>query len=172
MKLGSIIFYKNIPSFFSWLQRFILGNPYSHNSIYIGVNELGRMEEFEANLEVGTTTFTNSAEHREVYPLDIPEDTIKKVLNELINEFEERSYGYVSWLTIFIRRCFEWLGFNAKKWKILWGWGVHCSELVYYYFLYLAWEMKWKDLENFLYLYNPNTFHPGDVKDIINKFFK
>ena len=172
MKLGSIIFYKNIPSFTSWLQRFILGIPYSHNSIYIGKNELGRMQEFEANLEVGTTTFTDSTEHREVYPLDIPEDTIKKVLNQLINEYEENSYGYISWIAIFLRRCFELCGFNAKGWNILWGWGVHCAELVYYYLLYLAWEMQWDNLQNFLYLYNPNTFHPGDVKDVINKFFK
>ena len=172
MKLGSIIFYKNISGIGSWLQRFILGIPYSHNSIYIGVNELGRMQEFEANLRVNTTTFTDSVEHREVYPLNLSEDTIKKVLNQLINEYEENSYGYISWIAIFLRRCFELLGFNAKGWKILWGWGVHCSELVYYYLLYLAWEMKWKDIENFLDLYNPNTFHPGDVKDVINKFFK
>jgi len=172
MKLGTIIFYKNISGFTSWLQRRVLGIPYSHNSIYIGINELGRMEEFEANLEVGTTTFTDSVEHREVYPLNIPEDTIKKVLNQLINEYEENSYGYISWVAIFLRRCFELCGFNAKGWNILWGWGVTCSELVYYYFLYLAWEMKWEDLQNFLYLYNPNTFHPGDVKVVINRFFK
>ena len=122
LTLGAIILYKNIPGFTSWLQRIVLGIPYSHSSIYIGENELGRAEEFEANLEVGTTTFVDSVEYREVYNIiGVPEDVMKRVLNGLMDEFEENTYGFISWVAIFIRRCFELCGFNAKGWNKEWS---------------------------------------------------
>ena len=176
LTLGAIILYKNIPGFTSWLQRIVLGIPYSHSSIYIGKNELGRAEEFEANLEVGTTTFVDSVEYREVYNIrGVPHPVMEKVLNELINEFEENTYGFISWVAIFIRRCFELCGFNAKGWNILWGWGVQCTELVYHFLVRLAKIMEWHDLEEYLYMYNPDLFHSGDLKlilDTFNNYFK
>lgn len=173
-QLGDIIFYKNIKVVTSALQRKVLGIPYSHNALYTGVNQLGRMEEFEANLQVGTTTFTDSIEYREVYHvLGISDEIMKDSLNYLVDEYEEKVYGFISWPAIALRRIFELIGFKeARKWNILWGWGVMCSELVYYFLVMLALRMGWTDLLDELRKYNPNLFHPGDTKAIIDLFPK
>ena len=167
MKIGSLIFYKNIKGFTSWVQRVILGIDISHFSIYAGKDEMDNMLEFEANpYWVDRTTLRiKSPEHMEIYEINLPEKDIKSVLNFLIQEFEETKYSYIQWLTIFIRQCFEWLGFDAKGWKILWGWGVTCSEVAWYYLFDLP-----SPLVVELGGYNPNTFHNRDIKDIIKKF--
>src|SRR3990167_2505029 len=139
MKLGSVIFYKNIPSFLSWGQRFVLKTKYSHLSICRGKDSLGLTLELEANIQVDTTTYHPDNEHRDVYEfIDTPEQVIKTVLIQIIHDYEEKTYGFISWLTIFIRRIFELLGFDAKGWNILWGWGIHCSELGFYYLMKIA----------------------------------
>ena len=171
MKLGSLIFYKNIPTFGSWLQRKILGTPYSHLSIYIGTNELGRMEEFEANAQVDTTTLTLNKNYREVYEIDAPYETMKECLNAVINRFEEDTYGPQQWLSILIRRIGELLGFErAREWNILWDWGKTCTELIWYFLSDLSGRLNRADIRTELSRYNPDTFHPGDVKYFVDKY--
>ena len=171
MKIGSLVFYKNIKGFTSWVQRVVLGTDISHVSIYIGRDQMGNMMEFEANpYWVDRTTLRlKSPEQMEIYEINLPEKDIKDTLNFLIEELEETKYSYVQWLTTFIRQCFEWLGFDAKGWKILWGWGSTCSEVVYHH----LYNLPFDDLGNMLaelLKYNPNTFHNRDIKDIIKKF--
>lgn len=173
LTIGTIIFYKDLTALTSRIQQIVLGIPYSHNSIFIGNNQLGRLQEFEANLELGTTTFYPDPLHRELYSINAPQEIIIEVLNQLIDDFEERVYGFIQWPAIGLRRLFEILGFkNAKSWNILWGWGVVCSELIYYYLYKLALRMDWDDLLAELKIYNPNLFHPGDTKIILKKFPK
>jgi len=169
MKIGSLVFYKNIKGFTSWIQRVVLGTDISHVSIYIGKDEMGNMMEFEANpYWVDRTTLRlKSPEQMEIYEINLPEKDIKDELNFIINYLEETKYSYIQWLTTFIRQCFEWLGFDAKNWEWLsfGGWGNTCSEVVWFYLHGLN-----QGLFNELEKYNPNTFHNRDIKDIIKKF--
>ena len=167
MKIGSLVFYKNIKGFTSWVQRVVLGTDISHVSIYIGKDEMGNMMEFEANpYWVDRTTLRlKSPEQMEIWEINCPEEELKMVLNYIIHLLEETKYSYIQWLTVFIRQCFEWLGFDAKGWKILWGWGRSCSEVAWVELVSLDSEAK-TELEK----YNPNTFHNRDIKDIIKKF--
>ena len=167
LKIGSLVFYKNIKGFTSWVQRVVLGTDISHVSIYIGKDEMGNMMEFEANpYWVDRTTLRiKSPEQMEIYEINLPEKDIKDELNFLLY-LEETKYSYIQWLTTFIRQCFEWLGFNARNWKWLsfGGWGATCSEVVWFYLL--DDDYLFNELEK----YNPNTFHNRDIKDIIYKF--
>ena len=167
MKIGSLVFYKNIKGFTSWVQRVVLGTDISHVSIYIGKDEMGNMMEFEANpYWVDRTTLRlKSPEQMELWEINLPEEDIKNSLNSVIWILEETKYSYIQWLTTFIRQCFEWLGFDAKGWKILWGWGTTCSEVVWCYLFGIT-----PLLNEELMKYNPNTFHNRDIKDIIYKF--
>ena len=167
MKIGSLVFYKNIPGFTSWLQRKVLGTDISHVSIYIGKDEMGMMMEFEANPYFcdRTTLKLKPKENMEIWEINLPEDFLKDSIRFTIYELEETKYSYIQWLTTFIRRCFEWIGFDAKKWNILWGWGMTCSEVVWYYLVGMD-----EQLTEELLKYNPNTFHNGDIKNIMDKF--
>ena len=168
--------YKNIPSFLSWLQRWVLGTIYSHSAIYKGTDELGRMIEFEANLQVDQTTYHPDKKHRDVYEVvDVPGNVMKRVLNDIIDEYEEKTYGFISWFTILIRRIFEIIGFkNVKGWNILWGWGVICSELVWYYLyelsVYMTRSYGWYEFHQELKTYNPNIFTPKDISYLVEKY--
>jgi len=167
LKIGSLVFYKNIKGFTSWVQRVVLGTDISHVSIYIGKDEMGNMMEFEANpYWVDRTTLRlKSPEQMELWEINLPEEDIKNSLNSVIWILEETKYSYIQWLTTFIRQCFEWLGFDAKGWKILWGWGTTCSEVVWCYLFGIT-----PLLNKELMKYNLNTFHNRDIKDIIHKF--
>ena len=169
MKIGSLVFYKNIKGFTSWIQRVVLGTDISHVSIYIGKDEMGNMMEFEANpYWVDRTTLKiKLPEQMEIWEINLPEEDLKADVNDVINTFEEDRYSYIQWLTVFIRQCFEWLGFDAKSWKILWGWGATCSEVVYNHLVCTSVPIG---VIEELFLYNPNTFHNRDIKDIIHKF--
>ena len=171
MKICSLIFYKNIPGLTSWGQRKILGIDISHFSIYIGKDEMGNMMEFEANpyMVDRTTLRIKSPEQMEIYEINLPEEQLKEALNYIIHKFEETKYAYIQWLSIFLRVCFEWLGFeNARSWKwlSLGGWGNVCSEIGYYLFERFGMNFLLKELKP----YNPDLFHNGDIKDIIYKF--
>ena len=169
MKLGTIILYRDIKFWFSWIQRKITGMPYSHSSIYIGVNELGRREEFEANWQVGTTTLNYRPVKMEAYELIGVSET-KQILNELINGFENKSYGWLQVLTFIRRWFFDLIGIDTRKWKVWLKGGVLCSELVWYYLIRVAFEMRWDDLLSYLEHWNPDCFHSGDIKTVIDKF--
>lgn len=193
--LGMIILYKNITTWTGVIQRFwwrVTRQPYkeySHLSIYAGISTLGRHIEAEANIQVDQTTFKYNPKNMDVWIPKASERNIKQALNEAIDDHEEKAYGFISWLTIVIRGIFEMLGFDAKGWNILWGWGVMCSEFGWYYMNKLAsLEMRdalnkmryesnmgnlkpllqHKDLwHNFyinLHKYNPNTFTPIDAR--------
>ena len=174
MKLGSIILYKNIPEFLSWVQRVVLNTIYSHLSIYIGKNDIDRHNEFEANIQVDQTTFRHDPEHQDIYELiEVPDEIIVKALNKLIDVSEEKIYGFGSWLTIFIRRCFEWLGFDAKGWKIWKVHGYHCTEVAWYLwnYIYEDWHgLGWDKFIWKLNRINPDTFNPKDVENLVNEF--
>jgi len=167
MKIGSLVFYKNIKGFTSWMQRVVLGTDISHVSIYIGRDQMGNMMEFEANpYWVDRTTLRlKSPEQMEIWEINRPEGELMLTTDMLIDTFEEDKYSYIQWLTTFIRQCFEWLGFDAKGWKILLGLGSTCSEVVWYH-LFGVEALLNDELEK----YNPNTFHNRDIKDIIKKF--
>ena len=185
MLLGSIILYKNVRSWTAWIQQKVLDTRLSHASIYIGpLQQLDRENEFEANLQVDQTTFIYDPKHKDIYELwYVPEWVSKDIINSIMNEYEETTYGFISWPAILIRRIFEALGFkNAKGWNILWGWGVICTELVWHYLYRVSQEMmrydekRWAKVGHELYTFNPNLFTPKDLEELMIKhndcFFK
>jgi len=171
-KYGSINFYKNIGQFSSWLQRVVNKTIYSHNGLIAGqISETGRSLEFEANLQVGFTTWRSSVNTETYEWIGVADGIIHYAMHKVIEEYEEKSYGYISWLAIFLRRMFEKLGFKkARGWSILWGWGIHCSELIYYYLLEICTLMHWEEEINWLREFNSNLFTPQDTRDFIDEF--
>ncbi len=193
MRLGSIILYKNINAVTAWVQRFVLSTLYSHSAVYSGQSEAGYMEEWEANLQVGTTRFKPLPENQmEIYTLqNVPIDIVKQALDEVSDELDERGYGYIQWLTIFIRRIYEWLlperfHYRVKARRILWGWGIICTEAVWR-FLHRVFSLvvirsrdiatvdRGLSIKYALEKYNKDTFHNVDLAEIMNYhtfFFK
>lgn len=184
IKIGSINAYKNIKGFTSAVQRKILGIDLSHLSIYIGINELGRMEESEANLEVGQTTLVLNPDKIDVYKIAwATDEQIKIALNDLIDRNEERIYDFFSWLAIFIRVVLEWiigkfsadLASKVKGWNLLFGFGIQCSSYVWELLNSLIYAIsddsdRW-NVYQFLHAYNKRLFNPKDFL-IMHKKFK
>ncbi len=177
IKLGSIIFYKNIPTFLSWVQRVLTNTIYSHTSISIGILTLfNKQVEFEADIKVRLHSFDKRTENMDVLELiDVPYKTRREAIKGLLH-FDGRSYGYIQWLAIFLRFTFKRMGFkNTHKWNILWGWGTTCSELVYWYLRAICPSMmrgenQWYQLWYDLYRHNPDTFVPQDIADLAKKY--
>ena len=175
--VGSFIFWKNIKTFTSSLQRFWTNTIYSHISIYAGQMG-GRDLEFEASKLVKFDSYNK----RDIPKNDIialkgvPLTIIQKSLDKIIEEYEGNMYGFFSWFTIFLRYLFQRMGFkNVHKWNILWGWGIHCSELGWYFLFDVISEMlvfssdkKWLKLAEVVYEYDPDLFTPQDLRDIID----
>ena len=175
MKIGSVIFYSRIPSFLSWVQRQVLGTPYSHTSI-LCPDYMNKPIEFEADLKVRYHTYEHSNKHRDIYELiDVPDEVILFVLHQL-RKYEDKIYGFVSWLAILIRRIFEVLGFkNAKSWDILVDKDLVCSELLWHYLNKISNIMgrvngNWAVFQDELHIYNPNIFTPKDISYLLNKY--
>ena len=175
--LGYLIFYKNIPEFGSWLQRWVSNTIYSHVSISLG-NKLDAIDdcgEFEADLKVRLHSFHKRTESMDVLQIiGVPHQTLWHSLKYVIDMYEGKTYGFISWLTIAIRYGFEWLGFKeVYRWNILWGWGVICSELVWYYIMEIADRMidakgtnftLWSQLSFELSRHQADTFTPKDIE--------
>ena len=175
--LGYLIFYKNIPKFEAWLQRWVTNTIYSHVSISLGnkLSEIDAYGEFEADLKVRLHSFHRRSGNMDVLKIiGVPYSVLWYSLKYVIDKYEGKTYGFISWLTIAIRYAFEKLGFKeVYKWNILWGWGVICSELVYYYFILIAEEMNitqgtnftlWRQLRYELSRHQADTFTPKDIE--------
>ena len=189
--LGTVILYNNLTAWTSRIQQWWWSVTYrgetkylvSHSSIYAGINRhLQREMEVEANLQVDHTSFHYNGDKMILYYPYCNSDSVKRALNKTIDEHEETTYGFISWFTIFLRGIFEILGFkNVKSWNILWGWGVICSEFVYYFWKNLCDDIAenshnynekkyWKEVSNVLEGYNPNIFTPVDILIIQRRF--
>ena len=168
MELGSIILWKNIKTFGSRLQRWWTYTIYSHTGIFAGSSECGNLE-FEADLKVRFHIYKDSYKEKcDIIKIKASDEVRKEALQYVVDTFENEMYGAISWFTIFLRFLFQRIGFkNTRQWNILWGWGVHCSELTWYYLRRIEKNMDW-DIE--LDEYNPDIFVPQDLRNIINKF--
>ena len=184
MKLGNLIFYKNIPEFGSWLQRWVSNTIYSHVSIIAGYNRnIGKLMEFDASYFVRFRSFEHRRpEHMDILAVNATREIKVQALINVIDAYEGMSYGYIQWLTTALRFLFEWMGFKGvKSWNILWGWGVFCSELVYYYLMEIAIQMEvsdeppnkrmqWHLIKRHLLTFNPDIFVPQDIIDMVDIF--
>lgn len=200
MRKGDLIFYKNIPQFLSWLQRVVTSTIYSHVSIAMGILVYNREGEFEADLKVRLHSFAKRSGNMDVLKLEASEWAKSMALRDTIKKYEGKNYGYIQWLPIPIRYFCEWFlkvisidNSGVKKWNILWGWGVVCSELAYYYLKAVAkyvmiehrlmldkWLFEkeeearqfnlqvywWSRLDKELDDYNPDLFTPKDIENL------
>lgn len=186
IQTGDTVLYTNLNAFTSKLQHWVLGTNLSHSSFVAGLFDDSVLE-LEADLKVRLHTFLKSwtdqidYSHRQIFrynPELIDQQVVEEVIRELRFRFEDETYGFIQWPAIAIRTLFERLGFkNAKKWDILWGWGVVCSELLYYGEKEIAQRNYNKNhfsvLQEYLYelhQYNPDTFTPEDLRKIYYKF--
>lgn len=202
LMIGDTIYYKNIPEFLSRVQRVVMDMPYSHCSLFAGEvrykSDIPQSIslEFEADVKVRFHSLPDNLDidpqYREVFRfINTPQEIIDESMVEIIREFEGEVYAFLQWLSIFIRRCGEWLGFKkARSWRIFWGWTptVVCSELLFYFIERVTLKVislfsfnaevfereiiLWKTLLNELYKYNPDTFTPKDLAAIQRMFIK
>lgn len=183
IQLGDLIFYKNIPEFGAWLQRVVTNTIYSHASISLGqkLDQIDKMGEFDADLKIRLHSFSKRSKSMDVLQIiGVPYSIKWTALKYVIDRYEGKTYGFISWLTIAIRYAFERLGFKeVYRWSILWGWGVICSELLYYYFIKLADLMIaegnyrigiWAKFRFELQRHQADTFTPKDIELIARAY--
>jgi hypothetical protein len=138
---------------------------------------IGKLMEFDADLKVRFRSFHSLSPNMDVLIVNAPDHIKQQALSYVVEQYEDRSYGYIQWLTIFLRFTFQKLGFrNAKSWNILWGWGITCSELIYSYLWEICRLMEieggvmyrrhspWYLVQLTLRYYNKNTFTPSDLE--------
>jgi hypothetical protein len=178
---GAFVFYKNIQLFSSWAQRYWTYSEYSHMSSIVGTTSLKTDLEFDADLLVRLHTFKRNKNMDIIkWSDEVPNELIERVLKEVIKEYEGRIYGFISWLTIFIRFGLQRLGcksMHKRKIFVGIGWGVTCSELMHPIFQRILTGMatisplvKWKNFLNKINEYNPDTFVPQDAWDLKLQF--
>jgi len=179
---GAMVFWKYIDTFQSGLQRFWTYTIYSHISLFLEPLKVGNFLEFEANTFVRFSSYKKRDLKKNdiiVFSDDVPEEVYVAAMKTIIKRFEGEIYGFFSWFTIFLRFLFQRIGFkDTHKWNILWGWGVHCSELIWYYCIeiiemmidLLAYPERWIEILSKFKEYNPDTFVPQDLIDIKNEF--
>lgn len=136
--IGDRIFYRNMTAITSRIQQWVLKTELSHISGIIGVMN-GSLMELEADFKVRVHTFLRDIldridpKHHQIFRWSneyIPMHIQYDVMNDFRFRYEDHQYGYFQWVTIGLRRFFEWLGCeNVRSWNILWGWGNTCSEL-------------------------------------------
>ena len=191
--LGSMILYKNLTAFTSRVQQFWwtimyrrlpkIFRMYSHLSVFKGKDECGRNIEAEANLQIDQTTFRFNHNTMDIYMPLCGDKASIYAINKALDQFEEKLYGFGSWLAIFLRGILE-LMFpkkNVRHWRILMDKTAMCSEFGWWVKYYMAEyvtehsgsaqkRIQWSLFRAGLLRYNPNTYTPVDAGELFREF--
>ena len=92
----------------------------------------------------------------------------KEIVLETMIKNIGQVYGFAQTLIFIVRWLLELVGIDGRRlWNPL-GFLSICSEATYYYLADLAEIMQWSDLRDYLKEWNPNTFHSGDFREVLD----
>lgn len=181
MMFGSIISHRTpVPKFgykfwkrftnYPWLQNTFTNRPETHCSIYVGdLHRLNKQMIFEAAIDVHYTDWNFNPTIHTVFQIGATERELAQVLESVIKDYNGKLYGFAQ-ILYFIPRWIFGKIFDVRRWWFPFRGGIICSELVWHYLHRIAKLKKWYDLKEYLEQWNPNNFHSGDCRDVLDKF--
>jgi hypothetical protein len=154
---------------FGWLQNKVTGMPETHSSMimskYIEINN--RYYEYELTVTARVSTFT-PGQFTTIYDILAPLEIKVSAMERLRKETEGNFYAIWQTVIFLVRRILEEFGKDGRRiWNPLKWLGI-CSEGQYKYLYFIAESMKWYDLTHFMDQWNPDVFHAGDARIVLD----
>lgn len=167
MKLepGDIILHKDGTGWFSKAQHWINKTPYDHSGLYAG-ELLDTPTTYEQTLQSGANPFVYNPKTMEIWRLKVPAKIRRDNVVKLYRLHVKRLYAFLQLIN------FVWAAMTGRKRNAHAIFVTHavCSEEDWEWLKGSTEDAKLTDLLNWILGYNSNVFHPGYIKDIINKF--
>ena len=105
------------------------------------------------------------------FEFNVPESLQEKVIDKLKTEFLGRGYGYLQLISFIKRWTLSWFK-DSRNIGVPFVGGVICTELVYWFFYDICFEMGWYEDINFLQGWNSNLIYPIDILIFADYFHK
>ena len=155
---------------FGWLQNKVTGMPETHSSMIMSsYPEKG--EEWYYEYELSTTARISEFHKNEfntVYDILAPLNKKVIVLELLIDDTKGDLYGFMQTFVFLVRAVIERFGKDGRRIWNPFSWLGICSEGMYNYLYGLGILMEWKDLTDYMDQWNPESFHSGDSRIVLN----
>lgn len=174
---GSVVSWRVPPKYnrffekiFGYLQIWITGCPETHCSMIMSPYwEKGDNWYYEYELSI--TARINEMQPNAfctIFDILIPQEIKVAAMEKLITDTYGNLYGLPQTLIFLVRSVIEYFGYNGKKiWNPFSFLGI-CSEGGYSYLYEIARLMNWQDLASYLDRWNPDVFHSGDMRQVLN----
>lgn len=154
---------------FGWLQNRVTGMMETHSSMIMSkyIEKPRWYYEYELTVTARISTFT-PGQYNTVFdilaPLEVKVDSMEK----LRAQTEGDVYGILQTSIFLVRALYEKLGKDGRKiWNPFGFLGI-CSEGQYKYLYDIAESMKWYEVTNFMNQWNPDVFHAGDARIVLD----
>lgn len=154
---------------FGYLQNWVTGLPETHSSMIMSKYEekVGWYYEYELTVTARISTFSPN-EFTTIFDILAPTEIKLNSLEKLRTQTEGNIYGFLQTSIFLIRALLEKFGKDGRKIYNPLGFLGICSEGQYNYLYDIADNMKWYDLTHYLDQWNPDVFHAGDARKVLD----
>lgn len=154
---------------FGVLQNKVTGKPETHSSMIMSKypEKLGWYYEYELTVTSRISTFT-PGQHSTVFEILAPLSVRVAAMEKLRHNTEGDFYGILQTFIFLVRRIIEEFGGDGRKIWNPFPWLGICSEGQYNYLMDIAMAMGWQDLIDYMNEWNPDVFHSGDARLVLD----
>jgi len=154
---------------FGYLQIWVTGQPETHCSMIMSEykEKPGWNYEYELSITARIAEFTLNP-YCTIFDILAPIEIKVAAMEKLISTTYGNFYGLPQTLIFLVRRIIELCGGNGKKIWNPFSWLGICSEGKYLYLYEIAKLMEWQDLTDYMDQWNPQVFHSGDARKVLD----
>lgn len=157
-----------VEKIFGYLQNFFTGKPETHCSMIMSkYPEIGDYYEFEQSVTARINVFIDNP-NCTVYDVLAKQGTKEFALEAIRQATYGEVYGIAQTFIFVLRWLLEKFGINGKRLWNPFGKLSVCSEAMWLYLASVAFIESWDDLKAYLDEWNPNTFHSGDAREVLD----
>ena len=166
--------------FFSWLQRFVTGYDVTHSEPILHGNLCEKTVGLSADKFCTLESIQDLIDNPDidVWIYEIPTCSYYEYICNEEWEFALENigkyYGYLQILYFIPRRLAELIGWDIRRWWNPFPSGRLCSEVCWKYLMRFSFYL-FKDKKDFgieLRKWKPDNIHSGDIKYLMDKYFK
>jgi hypothetical protein len=154
---------------FGWLQNKVTGMPETHSSMIMSkyIEKPNWYYEYELTITARISTFA-AGKYTTIFDILAPVDVKVAAMEKLRAQTEGDVYGILQTSIFLVRALIEYFGGDGRRiWNPFGFLGI-CSEGQYMYLYDIAETMQWYDVVNVMKMWNPDVFHAGDARKILN----
>jgi hypothetical protein len=123
--------------------------------------------EYELTITARISEFI-PGQYNTIYDILAPTEAKLNSLEKLRHQTEGDVYGILQTTIFLVRALYEKFGKDGRKiWNPFGFLGI-CSEGQYRYLYDIAETMKWYEVTNFMNQWNPDVFHAGDARIVLD----